>query len=74
MTAYIERDESGTNKVHDAREKLESLSTVDITAVFKKVGTAGYKNRYHKFDPMLGLRSVSVPLLCCRHIMGKNLI
>jgi len=30
MTAYIERDESGTNRVHDAREKLESLSTVDI--------------------------------------------
>ena len=43
-----------------------------VTAVFKKVGTAGYKNRYHKFDLMLGLRSVSVPLLCSRHIMGKN--
>jgi len=33
MTAYIERDESGTRKVHDAREKLESLSTVDIIAI-----------------------------------------
>jgi len=30
---YIERDESGTSEVHDAQEKLELLSTVDIIAI-----------------------------------------
>jgi len=48
-----------------------------VTAVFKKVGTAKNKNRYHKFDHRLGLRPISVPQPYYRHIglriRSKNL-
>ena len=43
MTAYIERDESGTSKVHDAQEKLELLSTVDIVAIPRTLHVSNQK-------------------------------
>ena len=56
---------------------LIRIAYLTFTAVFKKVGTAKNKNRYHKFDHRLGLRPISIPQPCCRHIglriQSKNL-